>query len=115
MWEYEPELDRLGTPMALMLLPYWTDDCIAVDGGLVLRVGCEHPVPLPQPVGNVGAPITAAARPGYYESLNVAAGVKHLQQLGVRYYMAVSTRRSSRPTPCPTCSSSRKPATGRQP
>ena len=24
MWEYEPEENEMGTPMALMLLPYWT-------------------------------------------------------------------------------------------
>ena len=27
-WEYESNLDRYGTPMALMLLPYWTNGCI---------------------------------------------------------------------------------------
>src|SRR5690606_22345730 len=33
-WEYEKELDRYGTPMALMLLPYWTDGCIGSMEGL---------------------------------------------------------------------------------
>ncbi len=34
MWEYEPELDRFGTPMALMLLPMWTHGCIDSMEGL---------------------------------------------------------------------------------
>ncbi|MEA2686933.1 MAG: hypothetical protein QOE93_2128, partial [Actinomycetota bacterium] len=33
-WEYESHLDRFGTPMALMLLPYWTDGCIGSMEGL---------------------------------------------------------------------------------
>ena len=27
-WEYEEDLNRYGTPMAMMLLPFWTDGCI---------------------------------------------------------------------------------------
>jgi hypothetical protein len=34
MWEYEPELVRYGTPMALMLLPHWTHGCIGSMEGL---------------------------------------------------------------------------------
>ncbi|MGH9269285.1 MAG: 6-pyruvoyl-tetrahydropterin synthase-related protein, partial [Acidimicrobiales bacterium] len=34
MWEYEPEQNRYGTPMALMLLPYWTGGCIGSMEGL---------------------------------------------------------------------------------
>ncbi|MEJ7764488.1 MAG: 6-pyruvoyl-tetrahydropterin synthase-related protein, partial [Acidimicrobiales bacterium] len=34
MWEYEEELNAMGTPMALMLLPYWTDSCIGSSEGL---------------------------------------------------------------------------------
>ena len=43
MWEYEPELDRLGTPMALMLLPYWTDGCIDSMEGLFFESAASTP------------------------------------------------------------------------
>ncbi|HZQ26791.1 MAG TPA: hypothetical protein VFA94_03730, partial [Acidimicrobiales bacterium] len=43
MWEYEPELDRLGTPMALMLLPYWTHDCIQSMEGLFFESAASTP------------------------------------------------------------------------
>ncbi len=68
MWEYEPELDRIGTPMALMLLPYWTDGCIDSMEGSLLRVGREHAVPLPQPVRTLGASVAPAARPALHRT-----------------------------------------------
>src|SRR5205085_591278 len=43
MWEYEPELDRLGTPMALMLLPYWTSGCIGSMEGLFFESAASTP------------------------------------------------------------------------
>ncbi|MCI3949440.1 MAG: hypothetical protein K0R11_1374 [Acidimicrobiales bacterium] len=43
MWEYEPELDRYGTPMALMLLPYWTDGCIGSMEGLYFEASATTP------------------------------------------------------------------------
>ena len=33
-WEYESDLNRYGTPMAMMLLPFWTDGCIGSMEGL---------------------------------------------------------------------------------
>ena len=42
-WEYEKELDRYGTPMALMLLPYWTDGCIGSMEGLYFEASSTTP------------------------------------------------------------------------
>ena len=42
-WEYDPELDRYGTPMALMLLPYWTDGCIGSMEGLYFEASATTP------------------------------------------------------------------------
>ncbi|HLN16614.1 MAG TPA: hypothetical protein VK277_07695 [Acidimicrobiales bacterium] len=87
MWEYEPDLDRFGTPMALMLLPFDTGGCIDSMEGLLFESSGTTPyhflnqaelsVQPSEPV--VGLP---------YGPQNVALGVQHLQLLGVRYFMA---------------------------
>ncbi len=90
MWEYDNDrLNRYGTPMALMLLPHWTDGCIGSMEGLFFE----------------SSPTTAfhflnqselSARPSRpqtdlpYRETDVTQGVKHLQLLGVRYYLAFS-------------------------
>lgn len=89
LWEYESELNDMGTPMALMLLPYWTNGCIGSMEGLYFESSATTPFHF----------LTAAEltkRPSNpqrglpYRSLDVRAGVEHLQLLGVRYYMALS-------------------------
>ena len=88
-WEYAPDQDRFGTPMALMLLPYWTNNCVDSMEGLTFEssptvpyhfmVQSELSVTPSRPM--VGLP---------YQSVNVAMGVEHLQMLGVRYFLAFS-------------------------
>lgn len=87
MWEYGPELDQLGTPMALMLLPYWTNGCIDSMEGLLFESSATTPYHF---VNQAELSLTPseAMRGLPYGSLDVAAGVRHLQLLGVRYYMA---------------------------
>ena len=88
-WEYEPELDRYGTPMALMLLPFWTKGCVGSMEGLYFESAATTPyhflsnseLSLRPPRPQRGLP---------YRDLNVTEGVQHLQLLGVRYYMALS-------------------------
>ncbi|HET9076290.1 MAG TPA: hypothetical protein VFN68_05115, partial [Acidimicrobiales bacterium] len=43
MWQYEPELDQMGTPDALMLLPYWTHGCIGSQEGLYYESSATTP------------------------------------------------------------------------
>ena len=43
MWQYEPELDQMGTPDALMLLPYWTHGCIGSEEGLYYESSATTP------------------------------------------------------------------------
>ncbi len=90
MWEYEPELDRLGTPMALMLLPYWTKGCIASMEGLFFESAASTPYHFLNQ-SEMSARPSRPQRDLPYSELNIAQGVRHLQELGVRYYMAVST------------------------
>lgn len=88
-WEYAPDQDRFGTPMALMLLPFWTKNCVDSMEGLTFEssptvpyhflVQSELSVTPSRPM--VGLP---------YQSVNVTMGVQHLQMLGVKYFLAFS-------------------------
>jgi hypothetical protein len=89
MWEYESELNRFGTPMALMLLPYWTDGCIGSMEGLFFESSATVPYHFLNQSELSKAP-SRAMRDLPYRDLDVASGVAHLQLLGVRYYMAIS-------------------------
>jgi hypothetical protein len=89
MWEYNSNLDRFGTPQALMLLPYWTNGCIDSMEGLLFESSATTPyhflnqaelsVAPSEPMGGLA-----------YGPVDVALGVRHLQLLGVRYFMAFS-------------------------
>lgn len=99
MWEYEPELDRLGTPMALMLLPHWTDGCIGSMEGLFFESSATTPYHFLNQAELSYKP-SSAQRDLHYRSLYggdaahraevVGYGVNHLKLLGVRYFMAIS-------------------------
>lgn len=89
MWEYEPELNRYGTPMALMLLPYFTDGCIASMEGLFFESSATVPYHFLNQ-SELSRNPSRAMRGLPYRDLDVNAGVEHLKLLGVRYYMAIS-------------------------
>jgi hypothetical protein len=91
MWEYESELDRYGTPMALMLLPYWTDGCIGSMEGLYFESSGTTPYHFLNQSELSAAP-SSAMRGLDYQGLDLELGVQHLQMLGVRYYLATSQR-----------------------
>lgn len=88
-WEYEPELDRYGTPMALMLLPYWTDGCIGSMEGLFFESSVTTPYHFLMQTELSESP-SAAQREMPYGGFDLDLGVQHLQLMGVRYYMATS-------------------------
>jgi hypothetical protein len=90
MWEYESQLDQFGTPMALMLLPYWTDECIGSMEGLYFEASATTPYHFLNQSELSTAP-SRAQRDLRYGSLDVNLGVQHLQLMGVKYYMAFST------------------------
>ena len=89
MWEYEPELNRFGTPMALMLLPHWTDGCIGSMEGLYFESSASVPYHFLNQSELSKTP-SRAMRDLPYRNLNISEGVKHLQLMGVRYYMATT-------------------------
>jgi hypothetical protein len=89
MWEYNISEQRFGTPEALMLLPYWTNNCVDSMEGLLFESSPTTPFHfLDQSELSLSPsdPQTGLA----YEGLNVAEGVRHLQMFGVKYYMAFS-------------------------
>lgn len=89
MWEYEPTLDRFGTPMALMLMPTWTNGCIGSMEGLFFESSATVPYHFLNQALLSQTP-SSAMRNLPYGSLDIADGVTKLQILGVKYYMAVS-------------------------
>jgi hypothetical protein len=87
LWENTGENNRYGTTMALMLLPFWTDSCIASMEGLFFEAAGTTPYHF----------ISAAAmskqssnpvRELRYDNNDADKGVPYLQALGVRYYLA---------------------------
>jgi len=89
LWEYSPDLNEYGTPMALMLLPHWTDGCIGSMEGLYFEASSTTPFHfLVQ--SELSKEPSRAQRDMPYRDLDVDAGVEHLQLLGVRYYLARS-------------------------
>lgn len=89
MWEYEADLNRFGTPMALMLLPYWTDGCIGSMEGLYFESASTTPYHFLNAAELSKSP-SNPQRNLPYGTLDVDKGVDHLQMLGVRYYMVFS-------------------------
>jgi hypothetical protein len=91
LWEYEKELNRYGTPMALMLLPHWTEGCIGSMEGLFFEASATTPFHFLIQVELSAAP-SAAQRDLPYAGFDIDKGVSHLQMMGVRYYMATSVQ-----------------------
>ncbi len=99
-WEYEPELDQMGTPDALMLLPYWTKGCIGSMEGLYYESSATTPYHFlnaselslhpSDPERGLSYSKTTLLTPSGTSTPDVAAGVAHLQMLGVKYYMALT-------------------------
>ena len=90
LWENSGELNKYGTTMGLMLLPFWTDGCISSMEGLFFEAAGSTPYHF----------ITAAAmskqssnpvRELRYDNNDAALGVKYMQELGVKYFMGFTT------------------------
>ena len=86
LWENNEDNGQYGTTMALMLLPHWTDGCIASMEGLFFEASGTTPYHF----------LTAAAmsksssnpvRQLRYENNDATVGAQHMADLGVRYLM----------------------------
>ena len=90
LWENNGELNKYGTTMGLMLLPFWTDGCISSMEGLFFEAAGSTPYHF----------ITAAAmskqssnpvRELRYDNNDAALGVRYMQELGVKYFMSFTS------------------------
>jgi hypothetical protein len=88
-WEYESELDQQGTPMSLMLLPYWTKGCIGSMEGVYFESSATTPYHFLMQSELSRRP-SRPQRDLPYIDLDVTKGVQHLQLMGVKYYMVFS-------------------------
>ena len=81
MWEYNSSEGRFGTPEALMLLPYWTNNCIDSMEGLFFESSATTPYHFLNQSELSASPSNAQVGLDY-GGVNVALGVRHLQILG---------------------------------
>ena len=86
VWENNGDLNKYGTTMGLMLLPFWTDGCIGSMEGLFFEAAGTTPYHF----------ITAAAmskqssnpvRELRYDNNDAAKGIAYMRALGVKYFM----------------------------
>lgn len=90
MWEYEKELDRFGTPMALMRAPSLTRGCMASMEGLYFESSATVPYHF---LNQRELSLTGSApmrEMPYAAALDVPSGINKMQLMGVKYYLAVS-------------------------
>jgi hypothetical protein len=94
MWEHEEQHDRYGTPMAMMLLPFWTDGCIGSMEGLYFEASGTTPYHFLNQDELSWGPSNAERDlpygPGPPTKAEFDLGVAHLQMMGVKYYMAIN-------------------------
>jgi hypothetical protein len=77
--------------MALMLLPHWTDGCIGSMEGLFFEASATTPFHFLTQV-ELSAKPSAAQRDLPYSGFDIDKGVRHLQLMGVRYYIATTAQ-----------------------
>ncbi|MFQ5966379.1 MAG: hypothetical protein ACE5MI_02070 [Acidimicrobiia bacterium] len=85
-WEGNSDLNRYGTPMALMLTDYWTDGHPSQEG-----LFFESSITTPFHFINSSEMSLSASNPVpglRYNNLHFERGLRHLDLYGVRYYVA---------------------------
>ena len=90
LWEGGPSLDKYGTPLALMLIPYWTDGKITTMEGVYFEASATTPYHFEA--------VAALVAPGqnsnpvrgipYRTQERFDIGVRYLQALGIDYFLA---------------------------
>ena len=98
LWEGGGAVDAYGTPLAMMLLPYWTDGRIGSLEGLYYESAASLPyvfmavAPL-SGTGNASNPVRGL---DYRTIADFDLGVEQARALGVRYYLAHSEEAKAR-------------------
>ncbi len=86
MWENSGDNGQYGTTMALMLLPFWTDGCIGSMEGLFFEASGTTPYHF-LTTAAMSKQSSNPVRELRYVDNDANVGVRHLQDLGVRYVM----------------------------
>ncbi len=90
-WEYGDRLESYGTPMAPMLLPYFTDSCIGSMEGLYFESSATTPYHFLSQC-ELSDKGSCAQRDLAYRSFDLDLGLRQLGLMGVKYYMAFTDR-----------------------
>ncbi|WP_148288705.1 hypothetical protein [Ilumatobacter nonamiensis] len=86
IWENNSANSEYGTTMALMLLPHWTDGCIASMEGLFFEATASTNYHF-LTAAAVSESSSNPVRQLRYTNNDAEVGVEHMQDLGVRYLM----------------------------
>lgn len=86
IWENSGDLNKYGTTMALMLLPYWTDGCIGSMEGLYFEASGTTPYHFIMAAA-MSKQSSNPVRELRYDNNDAAKGVAYMRSLGVRYFM----------------------------
>ena len=86
LWENSSDNGQYGTTMALMLLPHWTDGCIASMEGLFFEASGTTPYHF-LAAAAMSKQSSNPVRELRYDNNDASKGVPYLQTLGVRYLM----------------------------
>ena len=89
LWEPSSEIGAYGTPLALMLLPYWTDGRISSFEGLYYESAGTTDYHFLAAATLAPQPSNAVRGLPYRTYADFDLGVRYLQLLGIRYYAAM--------------------------
>lgn len=95
-YEYDASQGTYGTPLAMQLLPYWTEGCITSLEGLYFESSPTTPFNF-----LIASEVSAKpsnpfdfnksiGRTDLYRPIDLNYGVPHMQLMGVKYYLAYS-------------------------
>jgi hypothetical protein len=91
LWEGGDAIGAYGTPLALMLLPYWTHGRIQSMEGLYFEASTTTPYHFMTVATLAQNPSNPVRGLPYKNIADFDLGVKYMQLMGVRYYAAFST------------------------
>lgn len=91
LWEYDKGEGTYGSPMAMMLLPYWTNGCVDSVEGLFMEGSQTTPFLFltQHAVSQAGS---GPVRDMPYRQFDLDWGVSALRSLGVRWYMTYNAK-----------------------
>ena len=93
LWEGGDAIGAYGTPLALMLLPYWTHGRIQSMEGLYFEASTTTPYHFMTVATLAQNPSNPVRGLPYKNIADFDLGVKYLQLMGVRYYAGIQHRR----------------------